>query len=215
MMDKWMTAAIALEADPDRRTMLQAERFVFRGNWQNAVDQLRKLPLEFKAYGHTVSELLVACSAKLADWKSVDEIARTKLGAGADVWDWKMWSLAYLALADQGLEQAAGTKSQSAALVNYIREKFAGREISHWEAFYLAVGERLLGNREEAYARLRPIFSPAYRHVPLMDRDPLLSPFQQDSEYQDLVKKLEWEMEKTKGRIHELEKMPEPVIQSG
>jgi hypothetical protein len=142
-----------------------------------------------------VSELLVACSAKLADWKSVDEIARTKLGAGADVWDWKMWSLAYLALADQGLEQAAGTKSQSAALVNYIREKFAGREISHWEAFYLAVGERLLGNREEAYARLRPIFSPAYR--------------------QDLVKKLEWEMEKTKGRIHELEKMPEPVIQSG
>jgi hypothetical protein len=156
----------------------------------------------------------VACSAKLGDWNTVSQIARTKLGAGTDVWDWKMWGLAYLALADQGLEQAAESKSQSAALVNYIRQKFVGREISHWEAFYLAVGERLLGNIEEAYARLRPIFSPAHRHVPLMGLDPLLSPFQQDSEYQDLVNQLEGEMEKTKGRIHELEKMPDSALQS-
>jgi TolB-like protein len=214
MMEKWMAAAIALEADPDRRALLQAERFVFRGNWQNAVDQLRKLPLDLKAHGHTVSELLVACSAKLGDWNTVGQIARTKLGAGTDVWDWKMWGLAYLALADQGLEQTAGSKSQSAALVNYIQQKFVGREISHWEAFYLAVGERLLGNKEEAYARLRPIFSPAHRHVPLMGLDPLLSPFQQDSEYQDLVNQLEGEMEKTKGRIHELEKIPDSALQS-
>jgi serine/threonine protein kinase/Flp pilus assembly protein TadD len=145
MMEKWMAAAIALEADPDRRALLQAERFVFRGNWQNAVDQLRKLPLDLKAHGHTVSELLVACSAKLGDWNTVSQIARTKLGAGTDVWDWKMWGLAYLALADQGLEQAAESKSQSAALVNYIQQKFVGREISHWEAFYLAVGELFWG----------------------------------------------------------------------
>jgi tetratricopeptide (TPR) repeat protein len=214
MMEKWMAAAIALEADPDRRALLQAERFVFRGNWQNAVDQLRKLPLEFKAYGHTVSELLVACSAKLADWNSVEEVARTKLGAGADVWDWKMWGLAYLALADQGLEKAAETKTQSEALVNYIQQKFVGREISHWEAFYLAVGERLLGNKEEAYARLRPIFSPAHRHVPLMGLDPLLSPFQQDPEYQDLMNQLQGEMEKTKGRIHESENVRDSVLQT-
>ena len=176
--------------------------------------QLRELPLELRAYDHTVSELLVACSAKLGDWNTVGQIARTKLGAGTDVWDWKMWGLAYLALADQGLEQPEGTKTQSAALVNYIQQKYVGREISHWEAFYLAVGERLLENKEEAYRRLRSIFSQALRHVPLMGLDPLLSPFQQDSEYQDLVKRLQGEMEETKGRIHELEKKPDSALQS-
>ena len=208
MMEKWMAAAVALEVDADKRALLQAERFVLRGDWQSAVDQLRKLPLELRAYGHTVSELLVSCSAKLGDWNTVGQIAKTKLGNGADVWAWKMWGLAYLALASQGLGQPDETKSQSGALVNYTREKFVGREISHWEAFYLAVGERLLGNKEEAYARLRPVFSPAYRHVPLMGLDPLLSPFQQDSEYQDLVNQLQGEKEKTKERIHELENAP-------
>ena len=83
--------------------------------------------------------------------------------------------------------------------MNYIQQKFVGREISHWEAFYLAVGERLLGNKEEAYRRLRPIFSQAHRHVPLMGLDPLLSPFQRDSEYQDLVNQLEREMDEDQG----------------
>jgi serine/threonine protein kinase/tetratricopeptide (TPR) repeat protein len=213
-MEKWMATAIALETNPDRRVLLQAERFVFLGNWQNAMDQLRKLPLELRAYNHTVSELLVACSAKLGDWNTVGQIARTKLGAGTDVWDWKMWGLVYLALADQGLGQPAETKTQGEALVNYIQQKFVGREISHWEAFYLAVGERLLGNKEEAYARLRPVFSPAHRDVPLMGLDPLLSPFQQDPEYQDLMNQLQGEIEKTKGRIEELENLPDSALQT-
>jgi TolB-like protein len=214
MMEKWMAAAIALEADPGRRALLQAERFVFRGDWQDAVDQLRKLPLDLKAHGHTMSELLVACSAKLGDWNTVGPIARTKLGAGTDIWDWKMWGLAYLALADQGLGQPAETRTQSEALVNYIQQKFVGREISHWEAFYLAFGERLLGNKEEAYRRLRPIFSQVHRHVPLMGLDPLLLPFLQDAEYQDLINRLQGEMDETKARIHELEKTPDSALQS-
>ena len=203
-MEKWMAIAIDLETDADRRTLLEAERLVFRKDWKGAVALLQKLPLELRAHDHTVFELLVACSAKLNDWTTVSEIAKTKLGEETDVWDWKMWGLAYLALSARNSGQLEETKQRGQTLVDFIHEKFVGRKIEHWEAFYLSIGERLLDNKEQAYLYLRPIFSPVLRHVPLGSEDPLLAPFQQDGEYNDLVEQLKREMEKTRTQIHEL-----------
>jgi TolB-like protein/tRNA A-37 threonylcarbamoyl transferase component Bud32 len=206
MMEKWMAVALDLETDADRRTLLEAERFVFRNDWKAAVTQLRKLPLEAKAYDHAVFQLLVACSAKLGDWTTVNEIAKTKLGPETDAWDSNMWASAYLALSAQNENHPAEAEKQSEALVNFIQEKFVGRKIEHWEAFYLAFSERFLDKKDEAYVQLRPIFSPALRHSPLQGQDPLLSIFQQDREYKDLVSQLNSELENTRTRIHELEK---------
>jgi TolB-like protein len=204
MMEKWMGIAIDLEADADRRTLLEAERLAFRKDWKSAVGLLRKLPLEIRAYDHTVFEYLVACSAKLGDWTTVNEIAKTKIGGAGDVWAWNLWGLAYLALSARNSGQLAEMKDRSEDLVKFIQNKFVGRSIDHWEAFYLAVGERLLQNKEQGYIYLRPMFSPALRHVPLFGQDPLLAIFQDDPEYHDLLSQLREEMDKTRARIHEL-----------
>jgi serine/threonine protein kinase/tetratricopeptide (TPR) repeat protein len=203
-MEKWMGIAIYLEPDPDRRTLLEAERLAFRKDWKGAVGLLRKLPLELRAYDHTVFEYLVACSAKLGDWTTVNEIAKIKTGDEGDVWASNLWGQAYLALSARNSGQPAEMKDRSQALVKFIQDKFVGRSINHWEAFYLAVGERLLQNKEQAYIYLRPMFSPALRNLPLFGQDPLVSIFQDDNEYHDLLSQLRTEMEKTRARIHEL-----------
>jgi serine/threonine protein kinase/Tfp pilus assembly protein PilF len=209
VMEKWMDTAINLETDANRRKLLTAERFVFRNDWEAAVKELRQLPLELREYGHTVSELLVACSAKLGDWDTVNTIAKSKLGQEADLWDAKMWGLAYLALSAQNAKQVAQAKEQGETLVKFIQGKFVGRNIEHWEAFYLAVGERIVGNKEQAYLHLRSVFSPALRHAPLLGQDPLLTIFQQDDEYRELLAQSSNEMESTRARIRELENVTE------
>jgi hypothetical protein len=206
LMLKWMDAAISLETDPDRRAILECEKLIFQGDWSKAASQLKRLPQDLKAYDHAVFELSVACSAKLGDWTTVDQIAKTKLGNISDLWDGKMWGLAYLALAAQAQNDKAEMNSQSEELVKSIEEKYLGRKIEGWEAFYLAVGERLLGDNDQAYAHLENVFSPAFRHVPLMGNDPLLSVFREDPKYKELATKMQPEMEKTRMRIHDLEK---------
>jgi eukaryotic-like serine/threonine-protein kinase len=204
MMERWMGIAIDLELDTNRRTLLEAERLAFRKDWKGAVGLLRKLPLELRAYDHTVFEYLVACSAKLGDWTTVNEIAKTKIGESGDVWVSNLWGLAYLALSARNSGQLQEMKDRSEALVKFIQDRFVGRSIDHWEAFYFAVGERLLENKELTYTYLRPMFSPALRHVPLFGQDPLLSIFQGDAEYHELLIQLRPEMDKTVARIHEL-----------
>jgi serine/threonine protein kinase/tetratricopeptide (TPR) repeat protein len=206
LMLKWMDAAISLETDPDRRAILECEKLIFQGDWSKAASQLKRLPQDLKAYDHAVFELSVACSAKLGDWTTVDQIAKTKLGNISDLWDGKMWGLAYLALAAQAQNDKEEMNSQSEELVKSIEEKYLGRKIEGWEAFYLAVGERLLGDKDQAYSHLENVFSPAFRHVPLMGNDPLLSVFREDPKYKELATKMQPEMEKTRMRIHDLEK---------
>jgi TolB-like protein len=205
-MEKWMDTALNLEPDAQRRAVMLCERLIYRRDWELAATSLDKLPPDLKAYNHPVVELLVAVSAKLRDWKTVDEIAQTKLGDEGDAWDRKMWGLAYLALSAKSNGRVSEMRDRSQNLVSYIQGKFVGRNIQNWEAFYLGFGERLLENKDLAYHHLQSVFSPVIRHLPLMEQDPLLSVFQDDAEYQDLLAKLGEERERTKARIRDAEK---------
>jgi serine/threonine protein kinase/tetratricopeptide (TPR) repeat protein len=200
-MEKWMDVALNLEPDSQRRAVLQCERLVYRRDWENAAASLRKLPADLKAYNHPAFELLAAVAAKLHDWQTVDEIAQTKLGNQGDVWDQKFWSLAYLALSAKNNHKESEMRERSQSLVSYIQEKSAGRSIQEWEAFYFAFGERLLENKNLAYEHLQGVFSPVVRHLPLMEQDPLLSVFEDDTEYRTLLATLQQEREKTKATI--------------
>jgi|GEM_PF-1998205 serine/threonine protein kinase/tetratricopeptide (TPR) repeat protein len=206
VMEKWMDAALNVEGDSQRRSVMQCEQLIYRRDLQHAVSNLRKLPSNLKAYNHPVVELLVAASAKLRDWETVDTIAQSKLAVEGDVWNQKMWALAYLALSAKSNGRPSEVREHSQDLVTYIQDKFAGRTIQGWEAFYLAFGERLLGSKDLAYQQLRKVFSPVMRHLPLMEEDPLVSIFQGDPEYQDLLAQLQKELEKTTATIRQTEK---------
>ena len=97
-------------------------------------------------------------------------------------------------------------REKAERLVSTIHQTQAGTEIGHWEAFYLAEGKRLLGQKDEAYNLFRSVFSPVIRHLPLMDQDPLLDVFREDPQFRRLSAELRFEIERTKVRIQQLEK---------
>jgi eukaryotic-like serine/threonine-protein kinase len=200
-MEKWMGRAIEVETDDARRKVLQCERLVFRQEWREALTAMKGLPLEIAAYDHSVFELLLACTARSGDWDSVVRIASSRLNDSASYWSSKMDGLLYLAAADRAAGRDAETRDRAQQLVSFVQEKARGQDTGDWETFYLAAAERLLGQKEQAYNHLAPIFSRILRNLPLMSQDPALDIFRNDPEFQNLTAKLENEVQKTRAEI--------------
>jgi len=200
VMEKWMDQAISVETDPERRLALKCERLVFRGDYKDAIEGLRRLPEASTLFTLPIGELLASCSARIGDWDTTLRIVDSTEG------DKTWWCLAYPALRDRsaGREDSMRTKAQR--LVSSIQRTESSNEIGHWEAFYLAEGKRLLGLKDEAYAYLQPIFSPALRNLPLMDQDPLLDVFRDDPEFQAMMAEQQLQKNKTRAQIQQLEK---------
>lgn len=112
-----------------------------------------------------------------------------------------MDGLLYLAAVDRAAGRDAGTRDRAQQLVSFVQEKARGQDIGDWETFYLAAAERLLGQKEQAYNHLAPLFSRILRNLPLMSQDPALDIFRNDPEFQNLTAKLENEVQKTRAEI--------------
>jgi len=200
LLEKWIDRAINVETDPQRRMFLKCERFILRRDYRNAITGLQQLPLEFFGYERRIDEILASCSARVGDWDSAIKIADTSHS------DERWWPIAYRALSEKAAGRGTSMKEKAERLVSTIQQTQAGSEIGHWEAFYLAEGKRLLGQKEDAYNFFRSIFSPVLRHLPLLEQDPLLDIFREDPEFRNLTAELRIEIEKTRARIQELEK---------
>jgi tetratricopeptide (TPR) repeat protein len=198
-MEKWMGRAVDVETDSQRRLLLKCEKLIFRHDYRNAISGLRDLPLEFFAYECQVDEIFASCSARIGDWDTANKIADLSHSAG-----W--WRLAYPALSEQAAGRDTSMRERAERLIAAIQKAMAGSEIGHWEAFYIAEGKRLLGQKDEAYDLFRSVFSPVIRHLPLMDQDPLLDVFREDPQFRKLSAELRSEIETTKVRIQQLEK---------
>jgi serine/threonine protein kinase len=203
--EKWMGLADKVETDPERRAVLKCERLIFRGDWRNAIAAMRGLPLELAAYDHSAFQLLLACSARSGDWDAVVRITSSKLRDTSKVSNWRAYNLLYSAIAAREAGRDADMKDYAQQLGAFVQEKGPEQEISHWEIFYLAAAERFLGQKEQAYNRFAPIFSPVLRHLPLMSQDPALDIFRDDPEFQNLTVKLEKEREKIRAQIRKSE----------
>jgi tetratricopeptide (TPR) repeat protein len=206
VMEKWMRRANEAETNADRRAVLECERFIFRGEWQKAIDAIKRVPLEVAAYDHSVFELRLACSARAEDWDSVVRIASSKLGDTSRVWNRRAYSLLYLAIAARKAGHDPEMKKHAQELGSFIQEKESEQNISQWEKFYLAASERFLGQKKQAYKRFAPIFSAILRHLPLMSQDPALDIFRDDPEFLDLTAKLKRERAKTRAQVRKMEK---------
>jgi serine/threonine protein kinase/Tfp pilus assembly protein PilF len=199
-MEKWMDRAINEETDSQQRSLLKCERLIFRRDYRNAIAGLRDLPLDLVGFDHQVAEILASCSARLGDWDNAVKLA----GSSHSTETW--WRLAYPALSEQAAGRDTSMREKAERLVSAIQQTQAGIKIVNWDAFYLAEGKRLLGQKEDAYNLFRSVFSPVLRHLPLMDRDPMLDVFREDPQFQSLTAELRIEIEKTRARIQQLEK---------
>jgi eukaryotic-like serine/threonine-protein kinase len=184
--DHWFKESIQVESDTVRRKILEANRLMFQGKLSDAEASLRGLPLELKAYGNTVLELLVTCAARLGDWNTVSDLATKRYQQGPGFWEWDQWALVYIALRARSLNDASEVQS-AAEQISSLVHKTPGSAIDHWDAYYLAVADRFLGNNEEAYKYLKDVFRQATRHLPLMLDDPSLDVFRADESFRDLT----------------------------
>jgi serine/threonine protein kinase/tetratricopeptide (TPR) repeat protein len=206
LTEKWVRHAVDLEPDPERRRMLDCERMIYRQEFNEALHGLRVLPLDLTAYTHTALELIVACSARVGDWNTVVRLASARLEQGAGNWRWDTWALFYLSCAARTAGHESEARDKADRLLASVPEGKKKEEPGEWGRVYLAVGNRILDQKEEAYRYLRTVFPVVLKELPLMRYDPVLKAFALDSEFQGMMSDADKEYEKMRARIHEIEK---------
>jgi tetratricopeptide (TPR) repeat protein len=140
-----------------------------------------------RAHGKPVLELLVACAARLGDWNTVLDLATKRYQQGPGSWEWDRWALVYLALRARSLNEDSEVQRAAEQISSLVHKEAQRSAIDHWDAYYLAVADRCLGNYEEAYKHLKKVFRHATRHLPLMLDDPSLDVFRSDESFRDLT----------------------------
>jgi serine/threonine protein kinase/tetratricopeptide (TPR) repeat protein len=203
LMEKWLHRALDVETDAQRHHMMECERMIFRRDFTSALNGLRDLPLELLTYDHTVLELLVACSARVGDWPTMQQFANTRLAQGSGNWSFDTFALAYLALSAHSAGQEAEAQERANGLLASAKKNLG---TSFWGQYYCAVGNRFLDRKEEAYEHLRTVFPMVVTALPLLGDDPTLEVFERDTEFQNMMSDVEKNNEKTRTRILEIEK---------
>jgi hypothetical protein len=82
----------------------------------------------------------------------------------------------------------------------------AGGSPGYWDHYYLAIGNRILGRKEEAYRQLVAVFPFILTDLPLMSQDPTLDVFKADSKFQRMMTDNEKHYEKMRAQIKEIDK---------
>jgi eukaryotic-like serine/threonine-protein kinase len=205
--EHWFDVSIRIEHDAVRRRILEANWLIWRGKLAEADKTLRALPLEASAKGsNSVLQLLVASAARLGDWNTVSNLARKRYEQGRGSREFDKWSLAYLALWAKASDDQVALRQAAEQIRSLVLSQNQNSEISHWDAYYLAIGERYLGNKQEAYKYLSPIFRIAVLNLPLMINDPTLDVFRQDQEFSDLVRQSEEANAQLRGKISTIDR---------
>lgn len=205
LTEKWMQLALDLETDAERHHLMESERMIFRRDFPGALIGLRDLPPELATYSHTVSELVTACSVRVGDWPRVVEFASAQLARVPGYYSWDTRALPYLALAARASGHETEVREKAERLVALAGENSTGVEPNFWGHYYLAVGNRFLGRKEEAYKHLQHVFPSVLSELPLMRDDPSTDVFADDAEFRQMMSDVEKENEKTRARIREIE----------
>lgn len=203
LADRWMQRAINLEADPQKRRLLECERMVYQGDYAAALPGLRQLPPDLKAHYTTAADLALFCSMQVGDWPAVVLGATNKLKLDND----NPTALLRLALAQHGSGQEAEARTTSERAVLSAGRKLPTAKSPRWMRFDLAVGFRLQNHLDDAYRHLNDLLANGGFPDPVLGpKDPGLDLFKPDSEFQPIRADLDRQNEKTRERILEIER---------
>ena len=208
LMEKWMQRAIALEADPSRRRLMQCEQIIFRRDFKGALECLRQLPPEVSAYGSSAMEYVVGCSERVGDWPSVVRLTSTALEKG----ETEQWACLHLALALRASGRNDEASQKMHRLMDLAQAKLAIKgndalsNLSTLSNWYLAAANRLLERKDEAYQYLRKIFPRMIEYLDLSRDDYSLELFAPDIEFKNMISDFDRKIESYRARIREIER---------
>ena len=203
LAEKWMQHAINLEPDAQRRRLMECERLVYRGDYAAALPGLREAPPDLKTHYTAASDLVLFCSMKVGQWPNVARAVEAKLKTDSE----NPTALLRLALTFRGLGQEAEARQTAERAVVLAQKKLPAAKSPRWMRWVMAVGDRLLGSKNEAYQRLRDLLVNGGFPDPVLGRaDPGLEPFKPDSEFQSILADLDQQDEAKRARILQIEK---------
>lgn len=202
LMEKWMQRAINREIDAKRVRLMESERLILRGDYKAALAGLRQLPDDLVAYGFSVLDLTMGCLERVGDWSGALQLANTQAEKDLDV----PWVIFHRAYALRALGHESEAVPQMGRLMSLEKDTFANNEKDTDAGGYLAFASRFLGQKEEAYQYLRSVFPAFADELPLLWANPALDLFAKDPEFKALMSDFETKAEKTRARIHEIEK---------
>jgi tetratricopeptide (TPR) repeat protein len=202
LMEIWMQRAIDRETDTKRVRMMESERLVLRGDFKGALAGLRQLPDNLVTYASSVLELMVGCSERMGDFSEALQLASTQADKDPNA-PWPIFHRAYVL-------RALGRESEAAEeidrLIGLEKDAFSNNEKDTGAGAYLAFCSRFLGHKEDAYYYLRSVFPELVEDLPLLWANPALDIFAKDPEFQAMMSDFEKKAEKTRARIHDIEK---------
>jgi hypothetical protein len=182
---------------------LECERLIWQQHYSAALTELKKLPPDLYAYGPYVTSLLLGCSERLGDWTFVIQTAAPHA-------DSDPMFLFHLVLAYHLSGDAAKASDSAMKLQTYAKSRLAIYPSDPDAKYYLAISDRILGRKDEAYQILRRLFPETIYELPsvlsLFRADPSLEVFANDSEFRDLVAGFDRTDAGIRARIAEIEK---------
>jgi eukaryotic-like serine/threonine-protein kinase len=203
LAEKWMQRAINLEPDPQRRHLMECERLVYRGDYAAALPGLREVPPDLKTHYAAASDLILFCSMRVGEWPNVIRGVEAKLKTDSE----NPTALLRLALALHGSGHETEARQTADHAVVLAQQKLPAAKSPRWMRWVMAVGDRLLDRKDEAYERLRALLTSSGFPDPVLGReDPGLDLFKPDSEFQSISADLNQQDETKRARIRKIEK---------
>jgi eukaryotic-like serine/threonine-protein kinase len=199
---KWMQRAIVLEADSQRRKLMESEHLAYRADVQAALVGLKDLPDDLYSYRVNVWELRIACYERLGNWEKVFEICDAESLTASDPSD----VLVHEAIALRALGRESEADEKMKRVVDLEGYKLSVNENNVPARVCLAVGTRFFNHVDKACAELRKVFPDVLGVLPLGQNDYLLDSFRSDPEFQQLAKEFEQKSEVARDQIHKIER---------
>jgi TolB-like protein/lipopolysaccharide biosynthesis regulator YciM len=202
LAEKWMQHAINLEPDPKRRRLMECERLVYRGDYVAALPGLREVPPDLKTHYTAASDLLLFCSMQVGEWPNVIRMLEAKLKTDSE----NPTALFRKALALRKSGQETEARQTGERAVALAQQKLPAAKSPRWMRWVMAVGDRLLDRKDEAYQRLNALLANGGFPDPVLGRvDPALDLFKPDSEFQGILADLNQQDEAKRARIRQIE----------
>jgi serine/threonine protein kinase/tetratricopeptide (TPR) repeat protein len=203
LAEKWMQRAINLEPDTQRRRLMECERLVYRGEYAEALPGLRQVPADLKTHYTAASDLLLFCSMQVGDWPNVIRMVQAKLKTDSE----NPTALLRQALALRASGQPVEARQTAERAVALAQKKLPAAKAPRWMRWVIAIGNRFLDRKDEAYQRLRDLLANGGFPDPGLGKaDPGLDVFKSDSEFQSILADLDQQDQAKRARILEIEK---------
>jgi serine/threonine protein kinase len=201
LAEKWMQRAIDLETNQPRRQLMEDERFVYRGDYAAALPGLRQLPPDLKTQYTAVGDLVLFCYMQVGNWPTVTDLIQSKADKDSPTNQMR------LALAARGVNEFEQSRQIAERMLVSAQAKLPTAKSPRWMRFDLAIGNRLLEQKEPAYRHLRELVDNGGFPDPVLGRvDPAFDVFKSDSEFEVLQSEIEKKDAEIRTQIQVIEK---------